>query len=369
MPRRASTLAAVVFALATTQLACATGTEKLTRRVVSTGINETLESLNDADNQKLMRQLVDLPEVQKAAHDLAEAISGGALDGLTDDERAAKLRQLTDKFVTTISTSIARDLDAHITPSLTNAVKDIVGGAVGAALSPENRQQAKSFVDAITRTTVAAFGQSTGKVLRDDLGPAMQQVIEQNLGPALENLIAKHLVPALQSALDDQAIPAAGKLAREVTRQSVLGAHDALVELQVDQKLGSIDARLDKLFNQGQQAGQTAIWILVLVIVLLGIWLARQIIVRRDLEQERASSERMLLNVLQAIQRGDTDDPSKPPDLDTMIAQASAQAQEGRTSNNYLAGLVARARAAVTTGLTANSTARRPPPPPSGPDS
>ncbi len=369
MPRRASTLAAALFALATTQLACATGAEKLTRKLVPAGINETLKSLNDPENQELMRRLVDLPEVQKAAHDLAEAISGGALDGLTDEARTAKLRQLTDQFVNTIATSISRDLDAHITPSLTRAVEDIVGGAVGAALSPENRQQAKSFVDAITRTTVAALGQSTGKVLREDLGPAMQHVIEQNLGPALEHLIADRLVPALQNALDEQAIPAAGKLAREVTRQSVLGAHDALVELQVDQKLGSIDARLDKLFNQGQQAGQTAIWILALVIVALGIWLARQIIVRRNLEQERASSERMLLNVLQAIQRGDTDDPNKPPDLDTMLARAGAQAQEGRTSNNYLAGLVARARAAVTTGLTANSAGRRPPAPPSGPDS
>lgn len=370
MPRRASTLAAALLALATTQLACATGAEKLTRRVVPAGLNETLKALNDPENQELMRRLVDLPEVQQAAHDLARAITDGALDGLTDDQRTAKLRELTDKFVNQISTSVARDLDAHISPALTRTVEDIVGGAMHAALSPENRQQAKSFVDALTRTTVAAFGQSTGKVLREDLGPALQHVIEQNLGPALENVIAQRLLPSLQKALDDQAIPAAGRLAREVTRQSVLGAHDALVELQVDQKLGSIDARLDKIFNQGQQAGQTAIWIFVLIIIALGIWLARSIIVRRHLEQERASSERLLLHVLQAIQRGDTDDPNKPPDLDTMLARAHAQAQTtttSRTSANYLTDLVARARVAVSS-LTANSGGRKPPPP-AGPDS
>lgn len=370
MPRRASTLAAVVLALATTQLACATGAEKLTRRVVPAGLNETLKALNDPENQALMRRLVDLPDVQKAAHDLAESISGGALDGLTDDERARKLRELTDKFVNQVSTAVARDLDAHIAPALTRTVEDIVGGAMGAALSPENRQQAKSFVDAITRTTVATFGQSTGKVLREDLGPALQHVIEQNLGPALEHLVSERLVPALQNALDDQAIPAAGRLAREVTRQSVLGAHDALVELQVDQKLGDIDARLDKLFNQGQQAGQTAIWIFVLIIIALGIWLARSIIVRRHLEQERASSERLLLHVLQAIQRGDTDDPSKPPDLDTMLARAHAQAQAQAPSMsgaNYLTSLVNRARAAVV-GLNSSAGGRKAPPP-AGPDS
>lgn len=346
MPRRASTLAAVALALATMHLACATGAEKLVRRTIPAGINETLKSLNDPENRALMKRLVDLPEVQKAAHDLAEAITGGALDGLTDEQRAARLRQLTDQFVQQISTSVARDLDAHISPSLTRAVEDIVGGAVGAALSPENRQHAKLFVDTLTRTTIATFGQSTGKILRDDLGPAMQHVIEQNLGPALEHLIEERLVPSLRGALDQEFVPAAGRLTREVTRQAVLGAHDALVELEVDKKLVGIDARLDKLFNQGQQAGQTAIWILVLVIVALGIWLARSIFVRRSLEQERASSERLLISVLEAIQRGDTDDPHKPPDLDTMIARAHAQ-NPGLAGNSYLAGLVARARGAV----------------------
>jgi hypothetical protein len=355
MPRLASTLAAVILALTALNLACATGAEKLVRRSVPAAINESLKALNDPENQELMRRLVDLPEIQKAAHDLTEAITGGALDGLTDDARAAKLRELTDKFVNQVATSVSRDLDAHISPSLTRAVEDIVGGAVGAALSPENRQQARSFVEAITRTTVATFGQSTGKALRDDLGPAAQHVIENNLGPALEHLIEKNLVPSLKRALDDEAIPAAGRLTREVSRQAVLGAHDALVELQVDKKLGGLDAdfwvRLDKLLNQGQKAGETAIWIFVLVIIALGIWLARSIIVRKHLEQERASSERMLLNVLQAIQRGDTDDPSKPPDLDSAIARAHAQ-DPGLASNNYLAGLVAKARAAVLAGIT-----------------
>lgn len=350
MPRRVRSLA-VALLLATSLSACATGAEKLTRKVVPAGLNETLKALNDPENQELMRRLVNLPEVQKAAHDLAEAITGGALDGLTDDERAAELRKLTDSFVNQVATSVARELDSHIAPSLTRAVEDIVGGAVGAALSPENRQQAKSFVDAVTRTTVATFGQSTGKVLREDLGPALQHVLEQNLGPALEHLIAERIVPSLKRALDDEVVPGAGRLSREVTRQAVLGAHDALVELQVDQKLGGLDNefwdRLDKVMNQGEKAGQIALWILVLVIVALGIWLARSIIVRRHLEQERAASERMLINVLQAIQRGDHDDPSKPPDLGNMLARAHAQ-DSSDAARDYVAGLVARARAALT---------------------
>lgn len=346
MPRRTPVLA-LALVLTSAPLACATGAEKLVRRAVPAGINETLKALDDPENRALMRRLVDLPGVQDAAHDLAEALTGGALDGLTDDDRAAKLRQLTDSFVQQVATSVARDLDAHVSPSLTRAVEGIVGGAVGAALSPDNRQHARAFVDAITRTTVLTFGQSTGKVLRDDLGPAMQHVIENNLGPALDHLVAERLVPSLKRALDDDLMPAAGRLSREVTRGAVLGAHDALVELQVDQKLGGLDqdfwVRLDKVLNQGQKAGETAIWLLVLVIVALGVWLARSIIVRRHLEQERASSERMLINILRAIQRGDTDDPARPPDLDTMIARAQAQ-DPSLAASNYIAGLIERAR-------------------------
>ncbi|MBL9099891.1 MAG: hypothetical protein JNL82_02980 [Myxococcales bacterium] len=351
MPRRASTLA-VALLLATAPLACATGAERLTRRVVPAGLNETLKALNDPENQELLRRLVDLPDIQKAAHDLSEAITSGALDELTDEQRAARLRQLTDDFVRQIAGSVARELDSKISPSLTRAVEDIVGGAVGAALSPANRQQARSFVDAITRTTIATFGESTGKILRDDLGPALQHVLEHNLGPALDHLIAERIVPALKRALDDEMVPAVGRLSREVTRQAVLGAHDAFVELQVDQKLGGLDddfwARLDKVMNQGQKAGELAVWLLVLVIVALGVWLARSIIVRRHLEQERAASERMLINVLQAIQRGDTDDPTRPPDLGTMLARAQAQEASTTSAATYVGDLVARARAALT---------------------
>jgi len=63
--------------------------------------------------------------------------------------------------------------------------------------------------------------------------------------------------------------------------------------------------------------------------------------------------------VLEAIQRGDTDDPQKPPDLDTMIARAHAQ-NPGLAGNNYITGLVARARAAVG-GAIAGATRKDPP--------
>jgi hypothetical protein len=184
----------------------------------------------------------------------------------------------------------------------------------------------------------------------------MQHVIEQNLGPALEHVIADRLVPRLREALGQELVPAAGRMSREITRQAVLGAHDAFVELHVDQQLGDVFwARLEKARHAGERAGQTILWILALVIVALGILLVRAILVRRSLERERASSERMLLSVLQAIQRGDTDDPNRPPDLDTMIARAHAEHPE-LAADSYIAGLIARARAAASA-----LTGRRPP--------
>ena len=86
--------------------------------------------------------------------------------------------------------------------------------------------------------------------------------------------------------------------------------------------------------------------ILSLIVAILMIWLGRTIYERRSLEKERARSEHMLLSVLQTIQHADTDDPTRPPDLDTLIARARQNAMPDPAQDAWLSGLVARARIA-----------------------
>ena len=129
-----------------------------------------------------------------------------------------------------------------ITPALTRTVESVVGGAVAAALRPENRERARSFIDGVTRGLVTAatdsaaqglredLGPALNKVIAEDLGPALQQMIQDNLGPALRKVIAEDLKPALQGALGVDNAAVAG-MTRELTKQIVLGVNDGMSEL------------------------------------------------------------------------------------------------------------------------------------------
>ena len=343
---------ALTVGLGASQVACATGIEGLARKGVKGGIEGglegTLEALNDPHNKQLLRQILQDPDIKDAAHDLTEALTGGALDGLTDDERMKRVRELSDAYIRTVSAAVGKALNEDISPAVTRTVESIVGGAVASALRPENKQLARSFVDGLTRTTVTALTQSTGQGLRDDLGPALnkviaqdlgpalQQVLQDNLGPALNKVIKEDLKPAIDEALSGVSAPMVGAAAREVTRQIILGANDGMADLGIALAPSSRAGGLGIL-------GWLSI-VLGLIAVILGILLTRTILTRRALTQERIRSERMLLNVLHTIQSGDDDNPQNLRDLDALIARARQYDPELDTNDAYLANILARAR-------------------------
>jgi heme exporter protein D len=340
----------LALGLVSSQFACALGSEKLVKGTVKGGIEGglegTLEALNDPHNQELIRRLMKDRDVNGAAHNLTEAITGGALDGLTDDERQRKVRELSDAYIRTVAASVGKALNDDINPAVTKTVEDVVGGAIASALSSKNKRLASGFVDNVTRTTITAFTQSTAQGMRDDLGPAMNKVIAQDLGPALAKVIAQDVGPALTKVINEDLKPALSDalgaetnsaiaaMVREVTKQAVLGANDGMVELGVS---------LSPKDRQGGLGlfGWSAI-LLGLVTLILGILLTRTIMTRRSLERERARSERMLLNVLRSIQPND--------DLDALIARARLNDNDLDPGNDtYVNSLLARARGARAT--------------------
>ncbi|HEY0137031.1 MAG TPA: hypothetical protein VGB85_23270, partial [Nannocystis sp.] len=238
MPYRTSPrLALAGLALLSTlllQLGCATGTEKMVRGGIEGGLAGTLEALNDPHNKELLRKILQDSDIKQSAHDLTEALTGGALDGVTDAERQKKIREASDAYIRTIADAVGKALDEDISPSVTRGVGDVVGGTIASALRPENRQLARSFIDGVTRSTITAFMQSTSAGLRDDLGPAinkvlaedlgpgLQRVIEDNLGPAIKTVMERDLQPMMASALGGEEGGGAGTFARALTRQIVL---------------------------------------------------------------------------------------------------------------------------------------------------
>ncbi|MCY0988874.1 hypothetical protein OV203_17185 [Nannocystis sp. ILAH1] len=297
-------------------MSCATGTEKMVRRAVPAGIDETLNTLEDPRTQKRIEGLLDLPEVQKAARDLAGQVAAGAFDGLTDDQRLAKVRQVSEDYVGALSKAVGQGLREDVSPALVDTTRQAVEQAIHAALSPATRQGAANMAEALTRRTLTTLseglrdelGPATQTVLERNVGPALQRVVEDNVGPALRHTIEKDLAPALREALTRELAPAAGKVSREVSREALLGAVDALEVVETDPQYQGFRerfwGRIDDTLNKGAQVGERIAWILALIVIILGLLLARAIVVRRREQTERERSERMLLAILQELQQG-----------------------------------------------------------------
>lgn len=344
---------ALVAALALGDMSCATGTERLIRRAVPATIDETIEAFEDPEIQRRLRNLIDLPDVQDAARRLTKALTEGAIDGATDPERAEKLRKLSEDYVAALSRAVGKGMDDDISPAVEGAVERTVRRALAAALSPATRRDATALVDSLTRRTVKTLAESVRDdmgpalqtVLEVNLGPALRKVIEDDLGPALHTTIAKDLGPAVREAMAGDLIPAAGKLSREVSRETVLGVFDAMVALEHDERLAGYKARfwgqLDTTINQGIRFSEILAWLLALIVLILGILLVRSILVRRSLENERERSERMLIGILRELQRSGE---VRVGNVIEKVAERDPELQRSGYLNNLVARAVALTR-------------------------
>ncbi len=340
---------ALGLGLGASQLACATGAERMVRSGVEGGLGGALEALNDPKNRELLLRLLQDPDIQKAAHDLTAAITGGAVDGLSDEARMQRIREASDAYIRTISKAVGAALDEDISPAVTRGIGDVVGGTVAAALRPENARLARSFVDGVTRSTITAFMQSTAQGLRDDLGPALNKVLEQDLGPGLQRVIENNVGPALRKVVERDLQPmieaaiggedggASGVFARGLTRQIVLGMNDGMSELGISLSPN----RKDGIGLFGWIPIVLGVLLLLLTAVVIRMFLSRQAIAR-----DRARSEEMLVNILRAIKTGDGDGDGRPavvPDFNTVIARARQHIPNLDGNEAYLATIITRA--------------------------
>ncbi|MBZ5709341.1 hypothetical protein [Nannocystis pusilla] len=285
-------------------------------------------------------------DIRAAAHDLSEAIAGGALDSLTEEERVRRIGEASNTYVQAISAAVGRALGEDLSPAVMKSAERVVSAAVAGALDPENQRLTRRFIDDLTRSTIAGFTRSTAQGLRDDLGPALgevvakdlgpavQRVVEDNLGPAMRKVIEQDLRPAMLAATAGEHGGASGLFARVLAKQLVLGVNDGMSELGMSLSPNKQDG-LGLL-------GWLALGLGVLLLIVSGL-LVRMFYVRRSLAQERARSEELLLSVLRAIQ-SPTEDPNVLPDLDTVLSRARQYIEERDRNASYLATLVARAQ-------------------------
>ncbi|MBL9100044.1 MAG: hypothetical protein JNL82_03745 [Myxococcales bacterium] len=314
---RALRTLAVSSVLLSMNTGCLNGADRATRTIVPSALDSSVGFLESSDNQARIRRIMESPEIQKALGEMVDGLVGGAIDSGTDEQRMARVRDVSTKFIAATSKALSDSLENELGPAAAHSAERLVASTLHAALSPQTRKGAAQMVDAVTRAAVAGFSESAGEGLRDDLGPAIAKVLQVDLGPALERVVADNLVPAMDEALCE-IMPQVNDATRDLTRHALLGVGDALDDEEFQDSVGrfadAVLLRADSALNRGIGLAAIIAIVLGLLVIVLGLIVTRVYLARRRVEKERAHSERMLLLVVQAMQSA-----QDKPDVEALL--------------------------------------------------
>jgi hypothetical protein len=294
---------------------CAYASEKVVRRATPAAIEETLDALSDPDNQEQIRQLLGEADVQESIRELAEAMTSGALDGLSDEARAERLQAISEEMVTRLIAAAGEGLREEITPSVEQLVERTVSSAIERALGPATRRDAEALARGVVREAAATMVTSAATGLREELGPALAGVIEEDLEPALERALAEKLIPALAKAMDEEVRPLLkamiAEFTREAAKQVVLGIDDALVELEIVDPVErrALIKSITGSVGRGARIAELLAWLLAVVAIILAVFLVRALLRARTLSERTERMERTFDALVRKVRESGRDDP------------------------------------------------------------
>jgi len=289
-----------VLLFAAQTIGCAYNAENIVRRTTPAAIQETLRALDDPENQKRIRSLIDDAEVKAAIADLAEAMTGGVLDGLGDEERAARLSELSERLVSRLIAAASQGIRDELSPSVQSMVEGTVSRAIERALGPQTQRDAKALAAGVAREAAAAMITSTSRGLQNEIGPALAGIIDDDLGPAIERLLAERLMPALSRSIEHDLGPAIARvLAKTIDRELLKLAENQAVETLSENIAKHVVIGMDRGFksvNKGVGLSEIIAWVLVAIGLILSIFL----VWRTRTLNERLAKQELALKKLSA---------------------------------------------------------------------
>jgi hypothetical protein len=272
-------------------------------------INESLKTLDTDATRKLILDLLSNPDVQKSAQMLIARLTDGALDALSRPERAERIAQLAEMFLTRIFAAVEHTLHTAIGPEVANMVSETVDAALQHAMSPENQERMADTVAKVTERAVTVLATTVNAQMHTTL----RTVLREDLGPALRD------------GLNDKATQdALGATMRTMTKQAMLGMQDAFVEIDKRDHQGAVPptlfSRMQRLAVEGSNLARYVAIALGALVLLLGFWLfrtrSRVSLVTREADRREAA----LLSLAQAIKS--TEDKAWSPELRDAIENA-----------------------------------------------
>lgn len=268
---------------------CALSPRGVARDMAQTGppaaINSSLRAMSEAENQRLVLQLMASPAMREAVQGFTAALADGTLNAMTEPERLARVEAMSARYVSTltrvVTRSMAEGIRQDLAPALAVVMRETVAASLREALRETYQRDMQRVAGGLTRAAVDA---------------AVRGVSEG---------ITRDIAPAMRGALDDERTTAAlGVTARTLARDAVLGSNDAMSQIQRAQERSgrpSFLARLGSLTEGGVKVMQLLAAGALALIVVLGLWIVRLIFKSRRVQAESERHAESAATLAQAI--------------------------------------------------------------------
>lgn len=268
---------------------CALTPRSIAREMASAtppaAIQSTLHALNDAENQRLVTQLIESPELHLAARNFAGEIADSAMDVMTEPERVARIEEMSSRYAATLTRTLTRSIAAglrrDLAPAIAEVTRETVAGVLREALREGYQRDLERVAGGVTRATVEAASRSMAEGLARDLIPTLRQ----SLG-------------------NEQTATALASVSRALAREVVLGSNDAMTQLQRQQERTghtSFLSRLSSLTEDGVKIMQLIAVAAVALAVLLGVWVLRLTLRGRRMQAESERNAAAAMMFAEAI--------------------------------------------------------------------
>jgi hypothetical protein len=273
----------LMLAIAFTGASCTPSsiTRDVARAAPPAVVNSTLRSLGESDNQRMVLELLRSPEMREATRLLTSQIADGALDSLSEPERAARVEGMLNEYIASLTGSISRSLALGMRRDLGPAVAVMVREAVGATLREVMRdgyqRDLERVAAGLTRATMAAAAQGVSEGMRQSLGPSLHGALR-----------------------DPEVAGDVGLFARTIAREAVLGSNEAMAQIQRQAERGGRTTLLGRL-TQVERIITIGGVAAIALSVALALWVVRLIMRSRRIQAESESNAASALMFAEAI--------------------------------------------------------------------
>lgn len=173
------------------------------------GTYDEIDAIDEAQQDRVVKKLLDSPAVHAAAHDLLSSVVSGAIDGMTESERTGKISAFVDASLDVVRRNgdaamgdMVGHLDKQLSPMLRSLIDELIS-SVSKAMREAAARDLPIIMEAVLNSALRAFAMSAATVSVQAREQA-RLFAEQDLGPI------------------------AGTLAEQVARQAVVGVREGI---------------------------------------------------------------------------------------------------------------------------------------------